>query len=485
MQTIVAQRPCSRCLSNGKEDACVDVQHKKRGRPRLREDRDLRYDIPGRLGHPPEASMRRPLSLFGPSPAMGSGYDDPHRRAQSYRVLKSQPADPVAPRFPERGSAADANIFPAPLSIATRAPEPAAFLAMNLEIVRASSTFTDAIGRQSIKGLKLVDLIVPGDRERVFNHQRQLQDEQARKDPHYLPPIFGKQEEERVIQGLGFSPEEMGRYPLDRQDFLVFSPQDGQHRSFPVRLGLAKRESIYFLVVLLSIAVRPLGHPTPSPHARDPRDVPYAYQPLQQQQQQQQQQPQQQQQQQQQQQAYSQPTPVSATFDVRRSIGGESTGYGPRGPGGQMVAGLSPGMPASYAASPSRPDYASGPSSYQDPRSELATATLPPPQPGYQLPPIRSQQQPGGPHPADPSWPRDDKSRVDIGGLIDRPATSKECHSANYAELAIARSQPEVSQRGVGPNEAHHLELVGSGLGWSEMFSMGRGLRNAVHLLDF
>lgn len=37
-------RPCSRCCSTGKEDSCIDTQHKKRGRPRLRDDREARYE---------------------------------------------------------------------------------------------------------------------------------------------------------------------------------------------------------------------------------------------------------------------------------------------------------------------------------------------------------------------------------------------------------------------------------------------------------
>jgi len=331
------------------------------------------------------------------------------RRAQSYRVLKSQPADSVAPRFPEHASASDANIYPAPLSISTRTPDPAAFLTMDLEIAKASSTFVEAIGRSLGRGSNLVDILVVGDRERVLNHQRQLQDEQARKEPQYLPPIFGKQEEERVIQALGFSPEEMSRFSLDRQDFLTFSGQDGQHRGYPVRLGLAKQDSIYFVVVALSITLRPLGHPTPSPHSRDPRDGPFVYQPMQPQQ------------------PYSQPTPVSATFDASRPRMGSDAGYGSRQPslGGSVMAGLSPGMPSSYSPSPSRPEFTAGPPSYQVPRSELMPATRPPPQPGYQLPPIRNQQQAGQLSVEGSSWPRDDKSRVDIGGLIDKPDSSK------------------------------------------------------------
>ncbi|OTB08162.1 hypothetical protein M426DRAFT_201906 [Hypoxylon sp. CI-4A] len=199
-----AQRPCSRCLSNGKEDSCVDVQHKKRGRPRLRDDNQPRFDS-GRFAHPADPSNRiqRPVSLYSPMSAVSAAsYDDPLRRSHSYRVLKSQPSDPIAPRFIERGAAGDANIFPIPLSIPSRAPEPIAFLTMDFEIARASTTFFEAVGSQSILGRRLLEVVSPTERERVMALQRSLQDEQSRKEPNYLPPIFGKQEAERVIQSL-------------------------------------------------------------------------------------------------------------------------------------------------------------------------------------------------------------------------------------------------------------------------------------------
>ena len=89
------------------------------------------------------------------------------------------------------------------------------------------------------------------------------------------------------------------------------------------------------------------------------------------------------------------------------------------------MAGLSPGMPSSYSPSPNRPEFTAGHPSYQVPRGEIMTvARPPPPQPGYQLPPIRSQQQAVQPSGESGSWPRDDKSRVDIGGLIDKPDSS-------------------------------------------------------------
>ncbi|KAK3390375.1 hypothetical protein B0H63DRAFT_519602 [Podospora didyma] len=397
-----ARRPCSRCEQNGKQDACIDVQHRKRGRPRLRDDRETKFDV-ARYG-PASDPMRRPMpSMYGQGAPMGMGYDDNLRRTQSYRVLKSQPAEPIAPRYPERGSASDANVYPAPLSISTRAPEPAAILTLGLDLAKASSTFWDAVGRQPMEGLRLADLLVSGDREKVSALQRQMHDEQKRKDPTYLPPIFGRETEVRVMQALGFTSEELGRYAFDWQEYLTFLSPDGQQRQFPLRLGLAKQDSIYFVVLwLTTLPARHFQYLTPSPN---PRDMTYSYQLLQQ--------------------PYSQPTPVSATFDPRQSRLGDS-GYGarqgaPPGAASQMIAGLSPGHPSSYASSPSRSEYTVAPPPYQLPRNELHTAGRPSQTPGYQLPPIRNPQPVTSQHQELSYLSRDDRSRVDIGGLLDRP----------------------------------------------------------------
>lgn len=403
----------------------MDVQHKKRGRPRLRDDREMKFDSSNRFGSGPEP-MRRPISSLygsggsgpgpGPGPGLGvssmsMGYDDSLRRTQSYRVLKSQPAESIAPRFPERGSASDANIFPAPLSISTRLPEPAAFLTTDLEFAKSSSTFQEAIGRTPANGTKLVDLVMPQDRERALNLQRRIQEEQRRKNPTYLPPIFGKAKEEEVLQKLGFTTEEMSRYTLDWHEYFSFLGQDGQARSTPVRIGLAMKDSIYFIVLVASVAARSLQYPTPSPNPRDM--MAYSYQPIPQ--------------------PYSQPTPVSATFDPRHARPGGDSGYGTRpmgqpGPPSQISSGLSPGFPTSYSASPSRSEYPGGATSpYQTPRSELHPAVGRPPPPSYQLPPIRNQQL-DVPQQQESSLThqgREERSRVDIGGLLDRTNRSR------------------------------------------------------------
>lgn len=422
-----AQRPCTRCVQNGKEDACVDVQHKKRGRPRLRDDhRGAGFDH--RLGgHSQDANFRRPLSYQSQS-AIGYG-DDPLRRSGAYRVLKSQPPEPLGARMLERGGA---NVYPAPLSISTRPAEPAAFLTMDLEMAKVSSTFLDAIGRLSVQGLRITDVLALEDRDRMAALHRQIQAEQARREPNYLPPMYVKQEEERVFRALGFSREELAPYSVDMVENLHFTDQSGQVRSVQARLGLAKYGSIFFIVVILSTGFRPF--PTPSPQSRDPRDMGYTYPAPQV--------------------PYGQPTPVSATFDHGRVRSASDVSYLPRQSPGQVIPGLSPRISSSYAASPGRPEYASGLSAFI-PRSELSTTSRPQPA-GYQLPPIRSQQQqyqqqsqaqmqPQQQHAqyppplqqaqqqstshSDHGWPRDERQqRVDIGGLIDRPDPSQQRH---------------------------------------------------------
>lgn len=388
--------------------------------------------------------MRRPVSVSGYSSGVSAAaaFEDGVRRnqPQPYRVLKSQPPEPTAQTFIGRATATDANIFPAlpqqSLSIYTKAPEPAAFLTTDLDIAKASSTFLEALARHDVKGMKLVDIIAPGDREKVLGHQRQLHEEQHRRDPTYLPPIFGKQEEDRVIQALGFSTDEVARYPLDREDFLTFVTQDGRQRVYPVRIGLVKKDSIYFVVVRLWMAVRGgFPPPTPSPNPRDVLTPSAFHHPMSQ--------------------PYSQQTPGAATFDPRQRLGGDSGfGHGQRalqqpglGPTAsssqQLMQSLSSGLPHPYAPSPSRTDFPMAQVQYQGLKSDgtattstavAMTSSRPPSISSYHLPPILGHQQ-SAPAPSletqqsyNPTTQtyqaREDKRRVGIGGLIDQPDES-------------------------------------------------------------
>lgn len=399
-----ARRPCSRCSSSGKDDACIDVQHKKRGRPRLRDDRaDIKYDST-RFGVSSDG-MRRPLSSqYHSGSSSILTFDDTLRRTQSYRVLKSQPPDSAMSRFAERGSAHDSNLFLAPLTMFTRPPEPVAYLTVDLQIRKASQTFLDTIGRVSVHDLRLADLVVGHDREKVASIQRQMVDKQRRNEPNYLPPIFGKAEEERVMDMLTFSSEEVSKYPLDRQDLLTFLGQDGSPRQLSLGTALSKRDSIYYVVLVLTSPARPFKYSEPSPNIRDTTQP---YQP------------------------YTQGPPVTTDFSTRHSRPGNN-GYGEgthvpaAPPPPRSMTGFGSSMPPAYISSPSRTEYSSVMPPFQIPRSELISPSRPGPLPAFQLPPIRNHQ-PNAIQPQEVHYRgREERSRVDIGGLLDHP------NSANH-----------------------------------------------------
>ncbi|KKA27278.1 hypothetical protein TD95_003478 [Thielaviopsis punctulata] len=426
---------------NGKEDCCIDVQHKKRGRPRLRDDRDNRFDprFPS-TSSTNNDTARRPLGSSSTYPS------------SSPTVA---PGESAASRFVDRTSAPapDTSIYSQqqqqqPLSIATSAcQEPMAYLMLkDLEIVKASPSFNEAVGITSTYGVKLIDVLAPSEREKIKTLNNELREEQERSQPNYLPPIFAETQVGRVIQSLNFSPESAARFNMDRRDRWSFQSAAGQIRPHNVRFGLAALDSIYF-VVLQILPQNRFPYPSPSPH---PSASSYAAYPSQSQTSQPA--------------AYGQPTPVSATFDPSRAYGENS--LGPRQPPqqihpGQLMAGHSPGISpglSTYAASPSRPDYPMGPTSFHTPRTEMpgtprqqslmntqvqaqthmqAQQQVVSQADGasgcHQLPPIRGQT-PGQAGVAvthsmmssvEPMWMKDDRGaagRVNIEGLLERPS---------------------------------------------------------------
>ena len=361
--------------------------------------------------------MRRPLPLYSMG-SMAPSYDDLlHRQQSPYRVIKSQPADPHPRLMNRAASIAESTIFHPPLSMAPRLPEPVAFLTMDLVVAKASKTFSEAIGVHIAPTMTLFEIVSGRDHGKIRQRHQEIRQEQSVREPQYLPPIFGHEQQESVIRQLAFSHEQISRFSLEIQDNLTFQAADGQQRTYMVRMGLAKQESIYFIVLVL-ITVPPFQAPAsyPTPSSVSSRELNYSSQPSER--------------------GFSQSTPASASFDSARALYGERGGYGgnpspgPRhaGPSGQMVSGLSPGIPPSYApSSTKRPEYPLGPSSYQIPRSELTAATRQESNPSeFQLPPIRTQPQPSPAQVPTNPWPRDERSsRVDIGDLLKKPDTPK------------------------------------------------------------
>jgi hypothetical protein len=358
--------------------------------------------------------MRQPLSLYTPSDAsMATGFGDPLQTSGSYRVLKTQGpmGGPMAPRYLDHASPADANIYGGPMPPAAHmraSQEPiCAFLTMEMQIAKATQSFGETIGFHPIVSRKFQDIVSANDLEKVVRLQRAFDDERREREPNYLPPIYLKFEEDRVIQSVGFGSEEINQVGADRQDMFTFQGPDGRQRTYLVRFGLAKKESTYFIVLVLHIPATPQSfhQPSSSPYSRESylREAQYGYHPPQQ--------------------MYPQ-NPAGPSFVAPQAFGdprGDMTAYRTPGALGGNVP-SSGNMPGFTQTQP-RQDYSQGQAPYQTPRSEVPQDQMQH-QHDLQLPPIRDQLGEGSS--MDPMRRRDDRSgRVDIDGLIERPGPAR------------------------------------------------------------
>ena len=243
---------------------------------------------------------------------------------------------------------------------------------------------------------KLQDIASASDRDKISRLQELLEEERREREPNHLPPIYLKIEEDRLIQSVSFGPDDMAQFRMDHQERLSFQGPDGQQRAFQVRIGLAKRESTYFVVLLLDIPSTPQPYLPPSSFSRDSQ---YGFMA---------------------QQAAQQVNPIPSPFLTNPSFGdtrGETAAYRTQGVLGSNIP---PSMNISTFAQPQmRQDYYQSQNPYQIPRGEPPQSHSNAPEHDLQLPPIRGSRHEGAP--ADLARRRDDRSnRVDIGGLLER-----------------------------------------------------------------
>ncbi|ETS05488.1 hypothetical protein M419DRAFT_70883 [Trichoderma reesei RUT C-30] len=386
----IAQRPCSRCIGNGKEESCVDVQHKKRGRPRLRDERDARFE-PTRYSHHQDASLRRPLSIFPSGASMVSPYEDSLRRNSSFRSLDAPATDAGSRSYQERATAPEPVHYNSSYPRSPHAMEPLAYLSMDFSIVKASPMFMEIVHASNPLGNKLSDIVTPHQASFLNNLQNQLIEEQRLHEPNYLPPMLGRLD--LAIKEFGFTSQDAAKFRLNHLEYFGFVGYDGYTRTFPLRFGLAKEGSFYFVVFLLSLQHHPpLPPPLPSQqHAS---------------------QTQQQRTQQHQHQQHSH-NPSADPFRHRLSEGSIRPPHNPAA----SSAGTSSSLQSYSQSHYSRPNY-------QASQNEHVSTSRPATQPSYQLPPIRAPPE-HRPASREVGWPNGERSRrVDIGGLIEQPGDS-------------------------------------------------------------
>jgi hypothetical protein len=315
--------------------------------------------------------------------SVAASYSD---RAGPYRVLKSHSVGPVNQRHLEYATSTDANIYAyaqrMPQSASAQEPQ-AAFLNMDLQFIKTTGSFSQSVSPGvTVETRKLLDIVSTTDRDKVYRLQRELEDERRGREPNYLPPIFGQMDTDRVIVSVPFGADTLSQIPTPRRELFSFQTPDGQHRSFEVQVGLAKKDSTYFVAFIL-VAPPPVHqdvrHPSSSPYMRDSPQYGYQAAPH----------------------SYVQPPGVP--------------GYVPYPP-------TYPATGSMAAPRPSMPPYGQPPAMnqmQQTPRSEIA----PRPSNSFSLPPIRSRPLENAPSgmPGDGEWQGQEKrtARVDIGGLLE------------------------------------------------------------------
>ncbi|KAL8970423.1 MAG: hypothetical protein Q9183_001534 [Haloplaca sp. 2 TL-2023] len=179
----------SACV-NCKEATCVDVQHKKRGRPRLREEETLREVAFGIDAHNEAyANQTGMIPLTEPG----------RPRSKSYRELRSQPDQYYSGQRPRTSDAGYGGQYPhgasrgpmSPMSSYVSENIPTVLLSPDFRVAQHNYAFADALAvRSSLKGYPLLDLVVPSDREKIHRLQSALRTEML--DSAHLPPISGR-----------------------------------------------------------------------------------------------------------------------------------------------------------------------------------------------------------------------------------------------------------------------------------------------------
>ncbi|KAL8931353.1 MAG: hypothetical protein Q9211_007026 [Gyalolechia sp. 1 TL-2023] len=274
------KRPCNRCLSTGKEvcallkaknvdwlteteATCVDVQHKKRGRPRLREEessREVAFGI--------DAHAEAYASQTGMIPLTEHG----RPRSKSYRELRSQPDNYYSGQRPRTSDAGYGSQYShgsgGPISpIASYVTDriPTVLLTPDFRVAQHNYTFADALAAQnSLKGFALLDLVVPSDREKIHRLQSALRAEML--ESAHLPPIHGGFDPVTsmpYIEELNIAQATAGF--RTRSEYWSFRLPGDRSRGFPISISLARGPGPFVILTLVHGLAS--SNPMPSPHA--------------------------------------------------------------------------------------------------------------------------------------------------------------------------------------------------------------------------
>ncbi|EPS36009.1 hypothetical protein H072_10515 [Dactylellina haptotyla CBS 200.50] len=190
------QRPCPRCISTGKQDSCVDVEHKKRGRPRLR---DVRHSFEVARAIDSRSGLNLGGRLPSPGPPNGRGMRLPGPERVGRTSISSRTA-PYVLSDPARQEYASRPLFTEPLPLprgqaleSSQYIPPTAFLTTDLVVASSTGSFQDLLGfaahdlnlRRTVYDLATDS---PTDLKNLDRVLRCIRAIIQREDPHYRTP---------------------------------------------------------------------------------------------------------------------------------------------------------------------------------------------------------------------------------------------------------------------------------------------------------
>ncbi|KAH8727537.1 hypothetical protein GQ44DRAFT_611463 [Phaeosphaeriaceae sp. PMI808] len=268
------QRPCGRCVASGKQDTCKDVQHKKRGRPRLRDDREFSRPEEGRQ---PSSQIISTLSASVPDPYPHSFPALHLQRASDLSRFSGRQREEHGPSSSQLVPSSNGG-QPHSSSVVATSPYapgqnlayhtlPVAFLNLDLIIQKSNQTFQDLVSfLGDVRGKYLGDLLEARQNDSLLRLCNELRDERDEREPTYMAPItpIGQNPLRPVMENLADRDvDNVSHGFTDRPMYLSFRLPSGQYQSIQVQFRLAKT-SLYFVTLVVRLPQRPAGPPLSS-----------------------------------------------------------------------------------------------------------------------------------------------------------------------------------------------------------------------------
>ena len=247
------------------------MQHKKRGRPRLRDDKEFGRSEEGRPA---------PTQLLGALPTSGSEafpqqstFPSSHRATDPLRVLRRSDPEPgdisnVHPQSSATGGRPTSvgsygGVAPSPYSAGPSSAYqslPVAFLNLDLVILKSNQAFQELVSfLGDIRGKSLADLLETRQADVLHRMRNELRDERDQREPAYMAPItpLGQDPVQSVAER---DVDHVSQGYTDRPFLLNFRLPNGQYQSLQTQIRLAKT-SLYFVTLVVHTPPRPAGPP--------------------------------------------------------------------------------------------------------------------------------------------------------------------------------------------------------------------------------